>query len=130
MMNKIKNFFMGRYGMDQLYRFIMVIYIILLVISMISGNQLFMYIAFALFVYQMFRALSKNFPARRKENESFLKLWNPVKYKLANLKKRYQDKTHRYLRCPKCKTEIRVPKNKGKIRITCPKCSEQFIKNV
>lgn len=130
MMNKIKNFFMGRYGMDQLYRFIMVIYIILLIISMITGNQVYLYVAFALFILQMFRALSKNFTARRKENDAFLKLWNPVKYKFENLKKRFRDKTHRYLRCPKCKTEIRVPKNKGKIRITCPKCSEQFIRTV
>ena len=28
--------------------------------------------------------------------------------------------------CPKCDSRLRVPKNKGKISVTCPKCSESF----
>ena len=40
------------------------------------------------------------------------------------------DKEHKYLKCPKCKQEIRVPKGAGKIRITCPKCQEKFEKKV
>ncbi len=46
----------------------------------------------------------------------------------ARKKAKKQDlKTHAYFKCPKCSTELRVPKGKGKIRITCPKCGEQFV---
>ncbi len=37
-------------------------------------------------------------------------------------------KTYAYYRCPKCSTELRVPKGRGKIKIRCPKCGEEFIK--
>jgi ribosomal protein L37AE/L43A len=128
-MKKIREFFMNRYGMDSLNRALMVLYIIFLIISLITRHDVFMYISLGIVVYQVYRALSRNFTARTKENQVFIKFWNPIKRKYYSIKKKITDKTHRYFKCPKCKTEIRVPKNKGKIRITCPKCSEQFIKN-
>ena len=33
---------------------------------------------------------------------------------------------HRLAECPNCKTKLRVPTNKGSIRITCPKCKHEF----
>ena len=120
---------MNRYGMDSLNRALMVLYVIFLIISLITRQDVFMYISLGIVVYQVYRALSRNFTARTKENQVFIKFWNPIKRKYYSIKKKITDKTHRYFKCPKCKTEIRVPKNKGKIRITCPKCSEQFIKN-
>lgn len=128
-MKKIREFFMNRYGMDSLNRALMVLYIIFLIIYLITRQDVFMYISLGIVVYQVYRALSRNFTARAKENQVFIKFWNPIKRKYYSIKKKITDKTHRYFKCPKCKTEIRVPKNKGKIRITCPKCSEQFIKN-
>lgn len=128
-MKKIREFFMNRYGMDSLNRALMVLYVIFLIISLITRQDVFMYISLGIVVYQVYRALSRNFTARTKENQVFIKFWNPIKRKYYSIKKKITDKTHRYFKCPKCKTEIRVPKNKGKIRITCPKCSEQFIKN-
>lgn len=29
--------------------------------------------------------------------------------------------------CPSCGNKLRIPKGKGKIRITCPHCKQQFI---
>ncbi|MBR3231854.1 MAG: hypothetical protein IKF75_04170, partial [Lachnospiraceae bacterium] len=39
-------------------------------------------------------------------------------------------KTYRYFKCPGCGQEVRVPKGKGRIRITCPKCHQSFEKTV
>ena len=33
-----------------------------------------------------------------------------------------RDKEHRYFKCPNCGQMLSVPKGKGKIRVTCPKC--------
>jgi len=41
---------------------------------------------------------------------------------------RIRDRSHRYYSCPRCRQPVRVPRGKGKISITCPKCSEKFIK--
>ena len=35
---------------------------------------------------------------------------------------------HRYYKCPKCRQSVRVPRGKGKISITCPRCREKFIR--
>ena len=65
----------------------------------------------------IFRCLSRNIYKRYRENLRFLMLLD-----------RFKDKEHRYFICPKCRQPVRVPKGKGKISITCPKCSEKFIK--
>ena len=36
-------------------------------------------------------------------------------------------RTYRYLICPQCSQRLRVPRGKGKIRVTCTKCRNQFI---
>lgn len=33
------------------------------------------------------------------------------------------------IKCPNCDSKLRVPRNKGKISITCPKCSTSFEKD-
>ncbi len=38
-----------------------------------------------------------------------------------------QDSAYNYFTCPKCRRALRVPKGKGKIQITCPKCGEKFL---
>ena len=33
---------------------------------------------------------------------------------------------HRVIQCEKCQTKMRVPINKGPIKVTCPKCAHSF----
>ena len=36
------------------------------------------------------------------------------------------DKEHCYKKCSKCKTVLRLPKQKGEHTVQCPKCRESF----
>ena len=47
---------------------------------------------------------------------------------LEGIFEKLKDREHRYYACPKCRQPVRVPRGKGKIAITCPKCKERFIK--
>lgn len=81
-----------------------------------------------LFIYSLFRAFSRNVYKRQKENTQFVYRKNQLRRKWESWKERWNNrKTHRYIRCPKCRQQLRVPKNKGKIRVTCSKCGEKFI---
>lgn len=39
-----------------------------------------------------------------------------------------QRKYYLFLKCPKCNKTLRLPKNKGKLQVTCPVCKFEFLK--
>ncbi len=124
---KLARFMSGRYGGDQLNSFILIVVAVLMVVN-IFVNSLIMYVCYmVLWIWSLFRMMSRNLYKRRAENEKFLKLWNPIKNKLKLMKNKRRDrKTHVYKKCPKCKAVLRLPKQKGKHTVRCPKCSERF----
>jgi len=87
------------------------------------------YAPLAILIWCWFRILSRKTYKRSKENTTFLRMVFPITSRYRSLKKRFRDrKTHKYYRCPNCKQELRVPKGKGEITITCPKCKTKFDK--
>lgn len=128
-MNWFQRVMAGRYGVDQLTIAVMVVYIILILVAQFTGVFWLSYIALVLLVFCFFRMFSRQTAKRYQENMQFLKLWNPIKNWFRFQKNRLKDsKTHRYYKCPNCSASLRVPKGKGKICITCPKCGKEFIK--
>ena len=125
MKEKFYRFMQGRYGVDQFSRFLLILAIVVLVLNMFIRSALFELIPFALLIYTYFRIFSRNIAARSKENQKYLQLSGTVKYNLKNGKQLL--KFHIY-KCPSCGQKIRIPRGKGKIEITCPKCKNKFIK--
>ena len=124
-MNWFSKMMMGRYGGDQLGIAIIILSFVLNFIPWYPAGIL----ALVVLIFAAFRMFSKNIYKRQRENQAFLKVWWPVKNFFVRLfKRRHDAKTHKYVKCPKCHTTTRVPKNKGKIRITCPNCGEKYIK--
>lgn len=124
-MNWLSKMMMGRYGGDQLS---MALVILSFALNFIPWFP-FRILSLAILAVAAWRMFSKNIYKRSAENQVFLKVWYPVKNFFVKLFKRRPDaKTHKYVKCPKCHTTTRVPKNKGKIRITCPNCGEKYIK--
>ena len=127
--NFLRNFMIGRYGPDHLN---IAMVITSLVLSLLySIFQLFplAVISYIILAFALFRMLSRNIEKRRAENDKFIKYWWPIRTKFsrffANLRDR---KTYKYFSCPGCGNNLRVPKGKGQLQITCPKCGERFMK--
>lgn len=123
-MGKIKKAFLrfmqGRYGTDKLNTVILWTGLIFCLVSMFLqgwANLLMTVLSYICLFTTLFRCLSRNTYKRYQENRKFLFLMEKIK-----------DREHRYFACPKCRQSVRVPKGKGKISITCPKCREKFVK--
>ena len=128
MKEKFYRFMQGRYGSDQLNRFLMILVMVFLVLSIFIDGPFYL-LALAGIIYTYFRMFSKNIYKRSTENTAYLKYEYKVKQWWATLKRDMkQRKTHHIYRCPSCKQKIRIPRGKGKIEIRCPKCSHTFIK--
>lgn len=114
-------FMQGRYGTDKLNMYILGAGVIACVIALFIRNAwadlILSVVSYGLLFWALFRSFSRNTYKRYEENRKFLRLLDQVK-----------DREHRYFRCPKCRQSVRVPKGKGKIAISCPKCKEKFIK--
>lgn len=129
MKQKIQNFMMGRYGADQLGQLFLGWSVIFLLISLFTRLDIFYVMALGLMGYEYYRMMSKQVERRFAENQKYL-TW---RYQLVvkwNRKKEHfkQRKIYHFYKCPSCKQKVRVPKGKGKICITCPKCKNEFIK--
>ncbi len=134
---KLQQFMVGRYGNDQFTWFLSISGIVLSFLCnflrffqdlYIVGTIIYLMGALMIF-YGLFRSLSRNYEARRKELNWYLRWSAKPKAELKVLGNRIRDrKTHRYFKCKNCKTVMRVPKGRGKIEITCPKCRAKVIK--
>lgn len=126
---KLQQFMVGRYGNDEFTLFLSIAGLILGLLANFKYLGFLYYIGAILIFFGLFRTLSKNYNARRKELNWYL-LWSAKpKAEIKLLINRIQEReTHKYFKCKKCKAVLRVPKGRGKIEITCPKCSAKVIK--
>lgn len=126
---KLQGFMIGRYGFDELSKIYLGLTILLMILSMFTGNSILYVLSLLILVYSYYRAFSKNIAKRQMENQRYRDFryqtvlkWNRFKSRQA------QKKTYRFFRCPQCRQTVRVPKGRGRICITCPKCRMEFIK--
>lgn len=128
-MNWLRKFMIGRNGSDQLSFALLITYIIIYMAASLMGSRIIMDAAYLLLILCLFRMFSRNIEKRRQENIVFLQWQDKVTHKLrGNINCIKSIKTHRYYKCPNCKQKLRVPRGVGKIRITCPRCKEEFLK--
>lgn len=128
-MNWLKRFMIGRYGLDHLNMFLLFFSIILSFIAGLSDIFWLALIGYVIFIIAIYRMLSKNTAKRSMENYRFFMFINPIYTRFVKMKNQLRErKTHKFFKCPNCKAKLRLPKGKGKITITCPKCGTAFKK--
>lgn len=127
--SKAQSFMYGRYGYDELSQFLSKAALICVIAGLFGYSGFFCGLAMALYLITMFRMYSKNTAKRQQERDFYLRKTRPVRDWNALQKRKFADrKTHRFYQCSQCKTSLRVPKGKGKIKIRCPKCGAEIIK--
>jgi hypothetical protein len=127
MMRFMEGRYGGMYGNDRLNKALSVTCIVLFILSVIIRKNVFWYLALFVLIYEYYRMFSRNIQRRYGENEWFVR--HTARFSKAAVQRRIAErKIYRIFRCPNCRQKARVPKGHGKICITCPKCSTQFIK--
>lgn len=152
------NLMRGRYGNDNLNRFLLIVSLILIIADMFVRRRLLYMLAVLILIYVYCRMFSRNINARYRENQKFLQFTAKFRRSGAGRgntsyggaygggqygnaagsgsagwsrkAKPVKDKNHKIFKCPVCGEKLRVPKGAGKISITCPHCGEKFIKKV
>ena len=111
MREKLRQFMIGRYGTDGLNQFLSIASIVMLLILC------------------YYRSLSRNISKRTEENYKFYTIKDRITGKANGLKDQWANrKLYHYYRCPQCRQKLRVPRGRGRIQISCPRCGTQFIK--
>ena len=125
--DKYIKFMKDRYGIDELYKFLLLICFVLIVINTFISNNIIRLFEVLLIVIIFYRYMSKNIKLRKKENDKYLEIKDKIIKLFDYNKKKYKDRnTHMYKKCPKCKQKIRLPLKKGKHTVKCPNCGNRF----
>lgn len=129
MRERLQRFMAGRYGADQLSKLYLGIAVVCMVVSLFTRWNLFYLVGLLLLIYVYYRMFSRNISKMYAQNQRFLNFRYRAVAKWNNRKKeRAQRQIYRFYTCPGCKQRVRVPRGKGRIQITCPKCRMEFVK--
>lgn len=145
---KLYRFMQGRYGMDPLGRFLLVVALVAVLLSNFRFLHILYLPAVLLLVYVYFRMMSKNIYKRQRENQKFLSIKGKISGRNGGLWESFRrrgksaeggwnsshgsgaagdNSRYNFYRCRNCGQVIRVPKGKGTLKITCPKCGNSFV---
>ena len=113
---------------DELNRFLIIIDIILIIVSIFIKAFLLDLFKFIFLGLIIFRIASKNKIQRQKENKIYLKIVNTLTKPFKNIVRNFKDrKTHVYKKCSKCKTTLKLPlpNKRGINHAKCPECDNR-----
>ena len=118
---KLYRFMQGRNGRDDLAKAVLYVSLLLYIVGVFLRWDVLCLVGYLLFIYYMFRVLSKNLYARREENRKFVTTVETYRIKFE------QRKHYKIFKCKGCGRNIRIPRGKGKIEVTCPMCGKKTI---
>lgn len=134
MKDKFYRFMQGRYGVDQFAKFTMGVALVSIVLAIFvntgsSAGSLLDMLGLVAIVYTYFRIFSRNIAKRAQENQKYLSATAKLRQRLNKEKNMMkQRKDYHIYTCPSCGQKVRIPRGKGKIEISCPKCHSKFVK--
>ena len=126
-MKNFSKFMYNRYGIDDLYNFLLKIYLVIFIVNLFIKSSILNFIELILVSIILFRFLSKNKYNRSLENKKYLNIKNKIVENANYFITKYKD-DFIYKRCPKCKKLLKLPLpyKKGVKCVKCPKCNKVF----
>lgn len=129
MRQKMMDFMRGRYGIDSFSNFLMIAACVIVFLNIFFRSNLVTLFALAVFIYAYSRIFSRNITKRSAENTWYLnKTYGIRRFFLRKKDRAKIRRTHHIYSCPKCGQKMKVPRGRGKIEVTCPKCRYEFVK--
>ena len=123
----LQKFMAGRRGADELSMALLIAGVVLSMLSTIFRLPVLYWLSLAVYIFALYRMLSRNLEKRYVENAAFLKLWrgrsSAVRQSINRMKNMKQ---YKYFKCPECKSRIRLPRGVGEVTVTCGKCHHAF----
>ena len=125
MAEHVKNFWQKHPGVDFYSLFWLVLFLLL---TQLGRLYLPLYIPAAIvLVYLLSRVFSRDQEKRNLENARFLALLRAISQWFRRRKRALTpDREYYYFKCPNCGQQMRVPRGKGTVQITCRSCSSHF----
>lgn len=123
----LQKFMAGRRGADELSLALLIVGVVLSMLSGIFRLPLLHWLSLAIYIYALYRMLSRDLEKRYAENAAFLKLWRGKSSAVKQFVNRMKNmKKYKYFKCPECKSRIRLPRGVGEVTVTCGKCHHAF----
>lgn len=124
---RIAAFMQGRNGMDLCAQWALGAGLALTALDLLLASGLLSTLGLACLAYSTFRCCSRNVASRALENAKFERAMRKPLQQRERLNLRWANrKTTKYFRCGQCGQSLSVPKGKGRLRVTCPKCGHQI----
>ncbi len=130
-LDALHRFMYGRYGADQLFYALIIIFFVISVVNSFAHTILLFIAEYAVFIWAIYRYLSKNIYKRREENRKFINIWSKLKSFFSYIRDKIRDrKICRYRKCKYCRAALRLPISRGKHTVKCPRCGRRFDVNI
>ena len=119
----------GRYGMDELSMVLNTVIIVLIFLGYIPHMQWLVIVTWLVLIWSVYRSMSRNITKRREELNKYYAVKKKITDKFSLWKTIWKErKTHVFFKCKNCGAVLRVPKGRGEIVVTCPKCKSKIDK--
>ena len=123
---RFMQFMSGRYGRDKLFDWLIGLAVVISILNLIFRSYAVQILVYGVIVFALFRFMSRNFEARRRENAWFSDKLIFFKKRKEFFEQKKADKFHVYRKCPYCKAILRLPHRIGVHTTVCPRCDKEF----
>lgn len=125
--DRLADWLQGRNGSDELGTASLVVSLIFLLVNGLTHQRWLSAVSLAFAAYACWRVLSRQVAQRRAENQAFLQRTAPIVSWVKNPAAAVAEaRAYKHLSCPSCHQRVRVPRGKGRLRVTCPSCRTKF----